>query len=63
MNEQEVRNNLIDPSLRKAGWSFESQIELEKCVKTNYEFTDGAIEIKDNKATRNDKKRCDYLLN
>lgn len=59
LNEADIRKQLIDPALEKAGWDFR-QIRLEYGVEArDYEFSDGEMQ-KDGK--RKAKKKADYAL-
>ncbi|RDU65277.1 restriction endonuclease subunit R [Helicobacter didelphidarum] len=61
MTEEEVKTRLITPALQQSGWNL-TQLAMEKSVKCDYAFTDGAIEFASKRIQRGKPKRCDYLL-
>lgn len=61
LNEADTRAQFIDPKINRAGWT-RSQVTREHFYKTDWQYTDGKIILRCNKAERERAKRVDYLL-
>lgn len=56
LNEAEICQNYITPSIKRAGWDPGTQIRRE------FSFTAGRVIVRGKMATRGKQKRADYLL-
>lgn len=55
LSEAEVKTRIITPTLQKSGWSLES-MAMERTIKQDQQFTDGAIYFQGKKAERKESK-------
>lgn len=56
LTEEDIKLRYITPALQDAEWDIKSQIRCE------YYYTDGKINVRENKAQRGNGKKVDYLL-
>ncbi len=56
MTEEDIKLNFITPAIQDRGW--ENKITME----TKVEFTDGRINLKGNRVSRETPKKADYIL-
>ena len=56
LTEEDIKLRFITPALQDAEWDIKSQIRCE------YYYTDGKINVRENKAQRGNGKKVDYLL-
>src|SRR5574344_849152 len=56
LTEEDIKLRYITPALQDAEWDIKSQIRCE------YYYTDGMINVRENKAQRGNGKKVDYLL-
>lgn len=56
LTEEDIKLRYITPSLQESDWDIKSQIRCE------YYYTDGKINVRENKAQRGKGKKVDYIL-
>lgn len=61
LTEEDVKNRYITPALTSRGWTLD-QMRMERAIRPNFEFTDGKVIIKGNKARRGTPLKADYVL-
>ena len=56
LTEEDIKLRFITPALQESEWDIKSQIRCE------YYYTDGKINVRENKAQRGKGKKVDYIL-